>query len=89
VAAPLEAADHALAMLDRIGVVVFELGVDPQHGQPHAADTGEHPSVGLGVDADIGVAAFGLEVGELGGEDFSFSRGSSTTIGRHANCTEV
>src|SRR5215208_1293092 len=72
VAALLEVADDALAMLDGIGVVVLELGVHPQHRQPHAADAGKHPPVRRCVDADGSVAAFGLEVGKLGGENLRF-----------------
>ena len=45
VAALLQAADHALAVLDGVGVVVLELGVHPQHRQPDAADAGQHPPV--------------------------------------------
>jgi hypothetical protein len=33
------------------------------------------------------VAALGLETSELGGEALRLARGSSTTVGRHANCT--
>jgi hypothetical protein len=68
VAALLEVAYDALAMLDGVGVVVLELGVHPQHRQPD-------------------VAALGLETSELGGEALRLARGSSTTVGRHANCT--
>jgi hypothetical protein len=86
-AALLEAADDASPVLDGIGVVVFELGVHARHRQPDAADAGQHPPVRRRAGGYGGVAAFGLEVGELGGEDLGLALGSSTTVGRHTNCT--
>ena len=87
VVALFEVTDDALAVFDRIGVVVFEFGLDAQHHQPHTADAGEHPSVGVGADGDGGVAAFGLEVGELSGEDLRLALGVVDDGGRHTNCT--
>ena len=65
--------DDTFTVLDGVVVVVLELGVDPQHRQPDAADTCQHPPIRRGVDGYGGVAAFGLEVGELGGEDLDFA----------------
>src|SRR5439155_25792444 len=68
-AALLETADDALAVLDGVGVVVLELGVHPQHRQPDTADARQHPPVRRRARRHGGVAALGLEIGELGGED--------------------
>ena len=87
VAALLEVADDALPVLDGVGVVVFELGVHPQHRQPDAADAGQHPPVRRRAGGYGGVAAFGLEVGELGGEDLRLALGVVDHGGRHRNCT--
>src|SRR4051794_15083509 len=65
-AALLETADDALAVLDGVGVVVLELGVHPQHRQPDAADARQHPPVRRRARRHGGVAALGLEIGELG-----------------------
>ena len=96
VVALLEISDDALAVVHGIGVVVFELGLHAQHRQPRTANPGEHPPGGVCADGDGGVAAFGLEVAELGGEDLHFAlgvvdnRGSADELhgrvvaGRHA-----
>ena len=69
VAALPEVADDAFAVLDGVVVVVLELGVHLQHLQLDAADAGQHPPVRRCAGGHGGVAAFGLEVGELGGAD--------------------
>jgi len=45
VVAFMEVVDHAFTVFDGVVVVVLELGVHPQDGEPDTADTGEHPPV--------------------------------------------
>ena len=87
VAALLEVADDALPVLDGVGVVVLELGVHPQHRQPDAADAGQHPPVRRRAGSHGGVAALGLEIGELGGEDLRLALGVVDHGGPAPNCT--
>jgi hypothetical protein len=75
VVALLEVADDAFAVLDGVVVVVRELRLHPQHLEPDPADARQHPSIRRGVDGHYCVAAFGLEVGELGGEDLRLALG--------------
>jgi hypothetical protein len=75
VTALFEVFDDTLAVLNGVGVVVFELGFHAQHRQAHTADASEHPPVWIFADCHGGVATFGLEVIELGSEDLHLPLG--------------
>ena len=64
-----------LPVVDRVGVVVLELRLDPDHLKTNSPDTRQHPAVGRFVDRHRGMAPLGLEVGQLGVEDLDLALG--------------
>ena len=90
VAALLEVADDAFAVVDGVVVVVLELGVHPQHRQPDPADAGQHPPVRrLRRRPRVAWPPSGWKSASWAVRMSTLPWGSSTTVGRHTNCTAV